>query len=164
MKYLKRILILLIIGISCFSCEKDDFCTQTPVTPNLILRFYDQKSLTEFKAVQRFSMTATGIQGSDTFFTNITTDSIAIPLNSLAEETVFTLTRNETDNTDNTGEETATLTVKYTPVNEYVSRSCGFRVIFNDVTFEKSGWIDRLSVTEVESIKNQVNAHVNIFH
>ncbi|WP_442266009.1 DUF6452 family protein [Tenacibaculum sp. ZS6-P6] len=160
MRFLKYAIILFVAAICFLSCEKDDFCTQNPVTPNLILRFYDNTTLTEFKEVKRFTMSTGGI----TLFSDIATDSIAIPLNTIAEETVFTLTRNETNNVDNTGDETATLTVKYTPENEYVSRSCGFRVIFNNVTFEATGWIDRLSVTELESIKNQANAHVNIFH
>ncbi|SNR16377.1 DUF6452 family protein [Tenacibaculum jejuense] len=160
MRFLKYAIILFVATICFLSCEKDDFCTQNPVTPNLVLRFYNNKSLTEFKAVERFTMSTGGV----TLFSNISTDSIAIPLNTIAEETVFTLIRNETDNDDNTGDESATLTVKYIPENEYVSRSCGFRVIFNDVTFETSGWIERLSTTQLESIKNQTNAHVNIFH
>ncbi|WP_299839185.1 DUF6452 family protein [uncultured Tenacibaculum sp.] len=164
MRFLKYTVILIVVTICFLSCEKDDFCTQTPVTPNLVLRFYDKTNLTEFKDVQRFSMTASGIQNADSLFMNITADSIAIPLNTLTEETVFTLKRNETDSDASAGNEFATLTVKYTPESDYVSRSCGFRVIFNEVTFEKTGWIDRLSVTEVESIKSQTNAHVNIFH
>lgn len=161
--FLEFIFILILFSLT--SCEKDDFCTQTPVTPNLVLRFYDNSTLTSFKAVQRFSLTATGLPPNiDNIFTNTTTDSIAIPLNTLTQETVFTLKKNETESGASTGDQTATLTVKYTPVYNYVSRSCGFRVVFNNVTFESTGWINRLSVTQLESIKSQTNAHVNIFH
>ena len=49
----------------------------------------------ELKAVQRLSIIAQG--KTDSLFTNQTTDSIAIPLNSLAKETVYTLKMNSVD-------------------------------------------------------------------
>ncbi len=164
MKILKLLLIILIAGTPLLSCEKDDFCTQNPVTPNLVLRFYDKDNLNNLKTVQRFSMTAEGIQNTDSLFVNQTTDSIAVPLNSLARETVFILKKNETGNDASAGNEIATLTVKYTPENEFVSRSCGFRIIFNNASFEKTGWVNRLSIDQVESINSQNNAHIDIFH
>ncbi|MGB0881236.1 MAG: hypothetical protein ACPGTO_11825 [Polaribacter sp.] len=48
------LLILVFIGIS--ACEKDDFCVQNPVTPNLVLRFYDKNDTSQLKAVQRLSL------------------------------------------------------------------------------------------------------------
>ena len=46
----KPILFLLLIVVFISSCEKDDFCIE-PVTPNLIIRFYDADNPTEFKSV-----------------------------------------------------------------------------------------------------------------
>ncbi len=158
----KKIIAILILFSIISSCEKDDFCTLNPVTPNLVLRFYEKASIDDLKAVTRFSIIAQGKK--DSLFINQSTDSIAIPLNSLTSETVYILKKNETDNGFLADNQTATLTIKYEPENDFVSRSCGFRVIFNNVSFEKTGWIDRLSVNQVESIKTQNNAHVNIFH
>jgi len=165
-KILFVILVLSITSITFFSCERDDFCVENPVTPNLILRFYDKDNVVNLKEAMRLSITAQGLAVGDSIHESITTDSIAIPLNSLTNETVFILKRNQTDSdVGMVGNETATLTVKYMPENEYVSRSCGYRVIYNNVTLERdNGWISRLSVNEIESINSQINAHVNIFH
>ncbi|MGB0881237.1 MAG: DUF6452 family protein, partial [Polaribacter sp.] len=57
---------------------------------------------------------------------------MAIPLNSLAQETVYTLKMNNVDG-NIASNQTATLTVKYNPEDDYISRSCGFRVIYKDV-------------------------------
>ncbi|MGB1041789.1 MAG: DUF6452 family protein [Tenacibaculum sp.] len=153
------ILILVIVGIS--ACEKDDFCVQNPVTPNLILRFYDKDDVNEIKPVQRFSIIAKG--KIDSLFTNQVADSIAIPLNSLEKETIYTLKMNDVDGTIATNK-VATLTVKYDPKDDYVSRSCGYRIIFNDVSLEHTDWIDNLSTTQISTIDNQTKAHVQVYY
>ncbi len=143
------------------SCEKDDFCEFSSPTPNLVLRFYDKDVNTDLKIAQRLSVIAQS--KTDSLYTNISVDSIAIPLNTNATETIYTFKRNEV--TGNLADnETATLTIKYTPEERFLSRSCGFRFIFNTITFEKTGWIDSLSITTLETINSQENAHVNIFH
>lgn len=150
---------LILAGIT--SCEKDDFCDQNPVTPNLILRFYDINNTTQLKTVERLSIIAQS--KTDSLYTNQNTDSIAIPLNSLTEKTIYTLKTN-TVNGATANNQIATLTITYTPKNEFVSRSCGFRVIFNDATFEKTGWINSLSTNSIPTINNQANAHLKIYH
>ena len=40
------------------SCEKDDFCLQNPVTPNLVLRFYDNINRNTQKQVKKLSVWA----------------------------------------------------------------------------------------------------------
>ena len=75
----KRFFLIILLAVLQVSCEKDDICIQNPVTPKLILRFYDQSNPTSLKAVQRFSMIGQGL--TDSLFTNQTIDSIAIPLN-----------------------------------------------------------------------------------
>ncbi|WNW02197.1 DUF6452 family protein [Tenacibaculum sp. HL-MS23] len=157
-KYLFIIFICL-IGIS--SCEKDDFCVQDSITPNLVLRFYDKDDVFQLKQVERFSIIAQG--KTDSLFTNRTTDSIAIPLNSLSEETVYTLKMNNIDGSKATNQ-TATLTIKYDSEDDYISRSCGFRVVFKDVNLEHTGWINNLSTSTISNINNQTNAHVQVYY
>ncbi|CAL2107533.1 conserved hypothetical protein [Tenacibaculum sp. 190524A02b] len=146
------------------SCEKDDFCVQTPITPSLILRFYDKSDATKLKSVQRFSIVAAS-KGTDSLFTGQNTDSIAIPLNGLANKTVYTLKMNDINNlaVDN---KTATLTIDYSVEEEYISRSCGYRFIFKDIKISSSSpsWIDRLSTNEVTIVNLQNKAHVQVFH
>ena len=157
----KYIFLLCISFIGFLSCEKDDFCVQNPVTPNLVLRFYDKDDITQLKSVQRLSLIAQG--KTDSLFTNRTTDSIAIPLNSLASETVYTLKMNETDNLI-INNKIATLTIKYNPEDDYVSRSCGYRIIYNDVDLTHTSWIDNLSTSTITTINNQTKAHVQVYY
>lgn len=161
MKTLKQLFVFTLLIATIISCEKDDFCEFSSPTPNLVLRFYDKDVNDELKIVQRMSIIAQG--KSDSLYTSRSVDSIAIPLNTNASETIYTFKRNEVDG-NLANNETATLTIKYTPEEEYLSRSCGFRFVFKDITFEKTGWIDSLSITTLESINSQQNAHVNIFH
>ena len=56
-------------------------------------------------------------------------------------------------------------TIKYTPEDEYISRSCGFRTIFNEVTFiSDNTWISDFTPEAVTTIDHQNEAHVQIFH
>lgn len=146
--------------IGIYSCEIDDFCVQNPVTPSLVLRFYNKDNISEKKMVKSFSIIA---KGKDSLFVNRETDSINIPLNTLTKETVYTLKMNATDNLI-INNKVAILTIKYDTENVYVSRSCGYKVIFNNIKFTHTGWINSLSASEVSTIENQTKAHVQIYH
>lgn len=161
MKVIKLFLVAFTVTLLITGCQSDDFCTSTPVTPSLVLRFYNKDNNAELKAVQRLSIIAQG--KSDSLVTNVSVDSIAIPLNTLASETVYTLKKNEASG-NKADNQTATLTIKYTTAEEFVSRACGFRVIFNNVSFESTAWIDKLSVSQLTTINSQNNAHINVFH
>lgn len=159
MKKYSLLLFICFLGLS--SCERDDFCVKNPVTPNLILSFYDKDDSFVKKKLQRFSIIAQGKK--DSLFTNQTTDSIAIPLNSLAKETIYTLKMNENDNIA-VNNKTATITIKYDSEDDYVSRSCGYRVIFKDINLEKTGWIGSLSTSTITNINDQTKAHVQVYY
>ncbi|CAM1333108.1 DUF6452 family protein [Tenacibaculum aestuariivivum] len=156
----KYIFLLFSCFIGFYSCEKDDYCVQNPVTPNLVLRFYDKDNTSEKKKVKHFSIIA---QDKDSLFVNQETDSINIPLNTLTKETVYTLKMNATDNLI-INNKVATLTIKYNTEEAYVSRSCGYKVIFNDVNLTHTGWINSLSTLEVSTIDNQIKAHVQVYY
>ncbi|REH52403.1 hypothetical protein C7448_103135 [Tenacibaculum gallaicum] len=158
---MKKYIALFILIAGLIACEKDDFCTQNPVTPNLVLRFYDKDENNELKNFERLSIIAEG--KTDSLFTNMTNDSIAIPLNSLSQKTVYTLKMNDVDG-NIVNNQVATLTIEYNPEEEYISRSCGFRIIFENTTLNHTGWIDSLSTTEIPLIDNQISAHVQVFH
>ena len=153
--------LILLINISC---EKDDFCLQNPVTPNLVLRFYDETNTETLKTAKLLSVWA---EDKDTIadYTSTTTDSIAIPLNSLALETVYNLKINNEDGAEVDNQYT-TFTIEYTTEEEYVSRSCGYKIIFNDVSFttDTSNWIKDFTPETLTTIDNQNTAHVQIFH
>lgn len=157
----KYILLLFICFVGLSSCEKDDFCVQNPVTPSLILSFYDKDDTSLKKKALRFSMIAQG--KTDSLFTSITTDSIAIPLNSLANETIYTLKMNDVDNIA-VNNKIATLTIKHNSEDDYVSRSCGYRIVFKDINLTHTSWIDNLSTSTITNINDQTKAHVQVYY
>ena len=160
----KTILYLLLTIIIISACEKDDFCTQNPVTPNLILRFYDETNRETLKTAKLLTV---WVEGKDPIdgYEDTTTDSIAIPINSLALETIYYLKINEEDG-EEADDQITTFTITYTTEEEYVSRSCGYKVIFNDVTFssDNTNWITDFTPETLTTIDNQDAAHVQIFH
>ncbi|TXD51723.1 MULTISPECIES: DUF6452 family protein [unclassified Polaribacter] len=151
---MKKIIVFILLSMVIFSaCEKDDFCIQNPVTPKLILRFYDTNNRETLKDVASFYVWA---EGKDSIFKNVSTDSLVIPLNRFAEETIYNFSKNKVVNQ---------FTIQYTTQDEYVSRSCGFRVLFNDVNFiSNNTWISDFTPNTVTVIDNQIKAHVQIFH
>lgn len=150
---MKKTVGLISILLLFFSCEKDDFCTQNPVTPNLILRFYDSTNRNTIKKVDNLYVWA---EGKDSLFVNASLDSLYIPLNTAALETVYYFSK---DNTINQ------FTISYSTANEYVSRSCGYKVIFNEVSFtSNNSWINDFEPNTPITVENQNKAHVQIFH
>ncbi|KRP25960.1 DUF6452 family protein [Polaribacter sp.] len=149
---MKKILTILVLFCVITSCEKDDFCTLNPITPKLVLRFYDNVNKTQLKNVNQLYVWAAG---KDSILVNQSTDSISIPLNSIANETVYNFSKGNVVNQ---------FTIQYTPQQIYVSRSCGFKVNFDEVSYISSNtWIADFEVTTI-TIKNQNAAHVQIFH
>lgn len=149
---MKKTLPFIVFLALILGCEKDDFCTQNPITPKLVVRFYDSNNPSQLKTVDQLYVWA---NGKDSIIVNQTLDSISIPLNSIANETVYNFSKGTIVNQ---------LTIKYTPKEMYVSRSCGFRVIFDEVTVESNNtWISSISQIQT-TINNQNAAHVQIFH
>lgn len=157
------------IGLFLFSaCEKDDFCLDNPVTPRLVIRFYDNVNRDIVKRVDRISIFIEN--APDSIFKQVNTDSIAIPLdpkdflsNDITSTTYILRTEDERIADEN---KEAKLTIEYIPERDYVSRSCGFRIIFNEVTItqEESAWIDEINTENLTTVDNQNAAHVQIFH
>lgn len=149
----RRVLVILLISFVFSACEKDDFCILNPVTPKLILRFYDANNRETLKDVSSFYVWA---EGKDSIFKDISSDSLVIPLNRFATETIYNFSKENVVNQ---------FTIQYTTQDDYVSRSCGFRVLFNDVTFTSNNtWITDFTPETLTIIDNQNEAHVQIFH
>ncbi|WP_397446595.1 DUF6452 family protein [Polaribacter sp. R77954] len=148
----KTIGFLFLCIITITACEKDDFCTQNPVTPKLILRFYDATSRTTTKEAETLYV---WVENKDSLFVDIATDSLVIPLNSNTNQTTYNLSK------DGVIEQ---LTINYVTENEYVSRSCGFKINFSDVSLSSSNnWIIDFT-TIATTLENQDAAHVQVFH
>lgn len=166
-KYLYLVLAVIALSISC---EKDDICAaETPTTPHLILRFYDVANPDEFKDVPTLYAYALDDDDNIVDFLSVTTstkDSLAIPLRTDADETKIVLHRNY--NQDNVTDGNAdTVDISYIREDVYVSRSCGYKTIFNNVAFsvqtDGDNWIIS-SGTVVNPVENEIQAHVKILH
>ena len=158
----KPFLYILFLSLLFSACEKDDICL-LPTTPKLVLRFYDAANPTTVKKVERLYIWA---DGKDTIsnYKNVSLDSVSIPLNVNTTQTIYHFKMNTIDgNTAN--DITDIFTIDYTTTEEYVSRSCGFKTIFNNVTITSTnGWIQSYTPTSLTTINNETNAHVKIFH
>lgn len=161
---MRKIVLFILLSIGLFSaCEKDDFCIKNPITPNLVLRFYDANDRETLKPVERLSIWV-ALKDTIAAYKSINIDSVAIPLNSIDSKTIYHLKMNNLDGSI-ANNQTATFTITYTAQEEYVSRSCGFKILFNDVTFESDNtWITDFTPETLTTIDNQNEAHVQIFH
>ena len=183
------ILVLLIIVIANFSCERDDICAEsTPTTPQLIVRFFNVANQENTKTVTDLRVYGVDDLGEATVipeFDVVDTDSIALPLRTNANETTFILHRdyaiddNDTPDDDTDDFETGNpdvVTVSYTTEQVYVSRACGFKTIFNDIVFsieqeiedpddDLGNWLQQFIITATNNtVEDETAAHITIFH
>ena len=82
----KYYLLISLIALFVSSCEKDDFCIE-PVTPNMIIRFYNATNITQTKAVTELSVYP---EGFDELYSNENLDSILIPLDVTSNQIIIT--------------------------------------------------------------------------
>ena len=155
----KHYLLLSFIALLVSSCEKDDFCIE-PVTPNMVIRFYNATNITQTKPVENLSVNPEGL---DELYSNANLDSILIPLDVTSNQIIYNLSSES--NID-------VITINYDVEEVFVSRSCGFKAIFNNVSVSSdvsNDWILGLTETlentiTIPTIDNETAAHVKIFH
>lgn len=155
----KYFLILSFVSLLVSSCEKDDFCID-PITPNMIIRFYDATNPTETKSVSNLSVQP---EGYEDIYSNVSIDSLLLPLDVMSNEIVYNLSSDGNQDI---------LTITYDVEEKFVSRSCGFKAIFRNVivTSDPSNeWI--LGLTEsgnntvtISTIEDESAAHIQIYH
>jgi len=155
----KYYLLLTLIALLVSSCEKDDFCIE-PITPNMVIRFYNATNITQTKSLEDLSVTP---EGFDELYSNANLDSILIPLDVTSNQIIYNLSSES--NID-------IITINYDVEEVFVSRSCGFKAIFNNVSVTSdvsNDWIIGLTETlentiTIPTIDNETAAHVKIFH
>ena len=155
----KYYLFLSLIALLISSCEKDDFCIE-PITPNMIIRFYNATNISETKAVNDLTI---NISNLDSIYTNVSLDSIVIPLDVTSNQIIYNFS---------SGTNVDILTINYEIEEVFVSRSCGFKAIFNNVTVTSdvsNDWIIGLTETlentiTIPTIDDESAAHIQIFH
>lgn len=154
--------VIVIIAIAFIGCERDDICID-PITPDLIIRFYDVDNPDEFKAVSNLSIKLVGFE-NDSVTTS--SDSIAVPLNVAEDFSQYILTINSSNGATLNRD---TITLDYTRQEVFVGRSCGFKMVFNEVGITNNtvtnNWIQEISSTNAPlNIENETAAHITILH
>jgi hypothetical protein len=155
----KYYLFLSLIALLISSCEKDDFCIE-PITPNMIIRFYNATNISETKTVTDLTVNPNDL---DSIYTNVSIDSIVIPLDVTSNQIIYNFS---------SGTNVDILTIDYEIEEVFVSRSCGFKAIFNSVTVTSdvsNDWIIGLTETlentiTIPTIDDESAAHIQIFH
>ena len=155
----KYYLFLSLTALLISSCEKDDFCIE-PITPNMIIRFYNATNISETKAVTDLTVNPNDL---DSIYTNVSIDSIVIPLDVTSNQIIYNFS---------SGTNVDILTIDYEIEEVFVSRSCGFKAIFNNVTVTSdvsNDWIIGLTETlentiTIPTIDDESAAHIQIFH
>ncbi|MDF1518532.1 MAG: DUF6452 family protein [Lutibacter sp.] len=148
----KYLILLFILSFTFINCEKDDICIET-TTPKLIIVFYNDTIPDTKKAVTSLTVSADSLGN---IYENQSLDSIAIPLD---------LTKNSTLYKFKSGTITDSINFTYDKRDVFVSRSCGYKTIFENLQIESrtANWIknDTLKNTTID---NETATHLNIFH
>jgi hypothetical protein len=160
----KKIMLLMVIliGIVFFnSCEKDDICLESEAkTSRLIIRFKDNADHSLFKTANLLAVQ--GI-GNDNIINFGSRDSIAIPLNTATDISQFKFMKDYEQATENMDQ----LNFNYTRTDEFVSRACGYRTIFESLTTsivnDTNNWILDYEITNT-TINNEDEKQLIIYH
>lgn len=163
---MKKILILITALFILNACERDDICID-PITPKLTIRFYNNDDPAAFKSVSNIQVhidTLSEAYTDNSQTIRSSTDSIAVPLRVDQNVTKILLTENSTSDTE---KNTDTLEVSYTTESIFVSRSCGYKDIFNNVSCklidDGNMWLLGTEIVTL-NIENEDQANVKIFH
>ncbi len=174
-----NLLALLLFITANFSCERDDICPEsTPTTPRLIIDIFDINNQESKKNV--FGLLVAGVGNNNVLppYSIISTDNLILPLKTSESQTQYRLFQNTTINDNGTpdnpdddfpeGNEDV-ITLNYSTELVFVSRACGYKTIFTNVTLtiEQDGdnWIQsKQSIIDNQSVEDETAAHFNIFH
>ena len=150
----KYLILLFILCFTFINCEKDDICIDT-TTPKLIIVFYDNEIPTEIKKRLLDSVWVDG-KNSIKEFEKQTLDSIAIPLDLNHNKSKYIISSNSIRDT---------IEFTYDRKDIFVSRSCGYKTIFENLQIESitRNWIKNDTIKNT-TIDNETAVHLTIFH
>lgn len=156
-----------IISFCFLRCEKDDICaTTTATTPQLVIEFYDINTPTEKKNITNLLIQATN-KDVGILYDQISTLKIPLQSDQNFSDFNFVLNFNEKDTTLQNND---LIRINYTRENQYVSRACGYKTIYNltqpnpfTSDSDSNNWIKDFKILKT-SITNSNETHVTIFH
>ncbi|MAW95114.1 MULTISPECIES: DUF6452 family protein [unclassified Leeuwenhoekiella] len=159
------IVLILLIALIAYSCERDDICAKsTPTTPTLTIGFRSNDNALESKPL---NITVYNKDSTKAIaFNNAST--INIPLRTDTTATVLLFEKNPGNpNAAEDPEDVDELTFTYTPQEVFISRACGYRVIFTNLEIRNnpgaSRWIDDININ-LRTVENEDTTQVYISH
>jgi len=167
---LKKTYLIAFVGIATlFSCEKEDFCDGQVATPNMRIKFLDRANAENPKPIFRLACYAQPQTPVDSvkviLFSN--TSEIQLPLNINSSQTIWNLELTQIINND-TIIQTDQLIFNYTPNPEYVSKACGYKTIFSNLTSSLNTNGTGIWITDytplTNNIINEENHHAEIYY
>ena len=157
---MKKLLTLIAVLLLCLTaCEPDDICLEgTPGTPELIVVFYDKNQTDTKTSVAVVQVLGVDMEG---LLYDATADSIALPLKTVASSTSFSLTTTQNGNAVED-----IITFNYNPEDQFISRACGYKTVFTNLTFSTGNPLIFISSIEIltNTISDNKNTHVKILH
>ncbi len=148
-------------------CERDDICAaDTPTTPLMSIEFYNNSNRTQQKNVPDFQVRLLGTD--NVLFSSVqNSNAITIPLQTNASSTEYEFISSFGDATS---ENIDIVSIQYTPEDQYVSRACGFKTVFQGFTITVTNpdgdtdfWILDNERQQV-NIENENEVHLFIYH
>jgi len=150
----KYFITFIAVLLAILSCEKDDICIEA-TTPNLKIKFFNDEERESFKTL---SIKYLWTENKDSIleFEGKSIDSILLPLNILENHTSFII-ENEIG--------IDTIRIDYNRKDVFVSRSCGYKVIFESISLNRitNNWIKAIEINN-PTIENENDTHIHIFH
>lgn len=180
MKYLKILIFPMILAVITFmACEPDDICAAgTGTTPKLIIDFYDAENPENKKNVFDLVVIGTGNENILSAYNFTNTDNVLLPLKTDENTTQYTLikdaTVNDNDTPDNPDDDFIdgnydVITINYSREQVYVSRACGYKTIYKNVTLtiedDADNWmLSREPINDNQSVEDESETHFNVTH
>ncbi|MDB2462856.1 DUF6452 family protein [Algibacter sp.] len=178
MKKISLLFIILII-VGNYSCERDDICPDaTPTTPRLIIDFLDATDPDVFLNVS--DLVVIGVDNDDFLedYYFVDTDDVILPLKTTDNTTEYILISDSTVNDNDTPDDDTDdfidgnqdrIIINYSREEVYVSRACGYKTIFENVTLtivdDGDNWmLSREPLTDNQSVEDETTTHFNISH
>ena len=183
----KKQFLLLFICFAIIACERDDICAETTATtPRLKIEFYDVSDSDNLKSVPRLTLYGEDlvtdemgniieptVSSDATLVFNSNANAADLPLQIGTEGLVttsrFVAEKDSNLRIDGTGDSNIDIIViSYVTEFVYVSRACGYKSIFTNLTITREADADNWISNNIEviepTVENENTVHVRIFH
>ena len=160
----KNILCLLLLSFFTLGCEKDDICNEgTPGTPRVVIRLYDKDNPTVLKSASGIKIKTVN---QENIYDILNSDSLAIPMDLSKSFTRYAFIL-----PSSTVSLTIADTLQFNHTNRrdtYSRRACGYSaeyVLSNPAitTIGSQTWYVN-SIVQLDTIRNEEQAHLAIYH